>query len=145
MGTARLLLVDETIGSRRLTRNKPDTLAGLALYSDFRKASEVLAHVEHKDRILAHRVLYPIALHDFNRVCYLLAEYALWRILNHHRLPKLPSLGGGGGGGGFQPGIIILSAIDAVECDGRQRPLPSFVADDVLLRAILIVNMQAEQ
>ena len=116
VGTPRLFLIHQTICCQRLAGSQLQPLASLALNGDFRKAGEVLTHVEHKDGILAHSVLDPIALHDFYRLRYLLAEYALRHFLNDYRPPKIPSLGGVGGG--FQPGIIVLTAINAVKCNG---------------------------
>ena len=63
--TACLSLIHQPVFVQRFTWNEYEPLTSLALNGDFRIAGKVLTHIEHKDRIFAQRLFYPITLHDF--------------------------------------------------------------------------------
>ena len=131
-----LLLVDKPILGQRLAGNEPQLLTRLATDGDFRKPAQVLTHVEHKDGILADGVPYAEALHNLHRFSYLFAQCATRSLLNDHRVPFFFP---------FQPRVVVLAAIDAVERNGRQCPLPRMIADHIVGRAVVIGYVQAEQ
>ena len=136
VGPPRLLLVDKPVLGQRLARGQLQPLTRFAADGNLRITGQVLPHVEHPYGILADGVPYAEAFHDLDGFGQLLAQYAMRGLLDDGGMPFFFPL---------QPRIVVLAAIDAVEGNGRQRPLPRMVTHDIFRTTVLIDDMQTEE
>ena len=136
--TACLSLIHQPVFVQRFTWNEYEPLTSLALNGDFRIACKVLAHIEHKDRILAQSLFYLIALHDFYGMRYLWTQITFRTFHHYDGFPsaffRLTA--------NFQACIIILTTINAVKGHRAFCPLPFFVTEDVFTHIVLINDIK---
>ena len=114
MGASCLLLIDKSLLGQRLAGRQLQSLPPFPLNGYLRKTCQVLAHVENQYAVVSDGVADAKALHDFNGLCYLFAQYAARGILNDGWAPVVRG----------DACVVVFAAIDAVERDGRQCPLP---------------------
>ena len=135
MGAPGLSLVDQSRLSQRLARGDLQALSPLAPDRDFRKARQVLPHVEHQKGVVTDGVFHAIMFHDLHRLGYLLSHHPSRRFLNDDGLPVSLS---------FEPCIIILAAIDAVESNRTEPIPPRSITDNVLHGTVMIGHRHIE-
>ena len=149
MWTSCLLLVDESFRGQRLARYHLQLLTSLAFHGNLWIAAQVLSHIENEDRILPKYFFDRIALHDLHAIGNLRTQLTLWSLLDDNGLPTVFAAVGVGGRNGFKSslhtGIIVFTAIDAVEGDRTLLPLPLLVAQQTLAGVVVVGDIEHEQ